>query len=280
MALRLYRTQLGVLVEHQGRYYEITGVDWDRLVQQEDLNEFLSRDLDPGAMLPEGFNLRDTDYLPPIVSQEVWAAGVTYRRSKTARMEESAEAGGADFYDRVYDAERPELFPKALSHRVVGHRQKVRIRSDSRWSVPEPELTLLVSPQGKLLGYTVGNDVSARDIEGENPLYLPQAKVYDRSCALGPGVLIAGEDLPDETAISIEVWRGGEAFYQDSTRLSEMKRSYQELIDYLMRECSFPFGCYLMTGTGIVPPGNFSLQSADEILISIEGVGTLINQVE
>jgi 2-dehydro-3-deoxy-D-arabinonate dehydratase len=280
MAMRLYRTQLGVLVEQQNRFYEMKGVDWDLLVQQEDLNEFIRGNLDPGAMLPEGFSLRDSDYLPPIISQEVWAAGVTYRRSKTARMEESAEAGGADFYDRVYAAERPELFPKALSHRVAGHRQKIRIRSDSRWSVPEPELTLLVSPQGKLLGYTVGNDVSARDIEGDNPLYLPQAKVYDRSCALGPAVLIASQELPGETGISIEVRRGDGVFYQDSTRLSEMKRSYRELIDYLMRECSFPFGSYLMTGTGIVPPDNFSLQSADEIRITVGGVGTLINEVE
>jgi 2-dehydro-3-deoxy-D-arabinonate dehydratase len=241
MALRLYRTQLGVLVENQGRYYEITGIYWDRIVQQDDLGGFLQKCLDPGAELPEGFGLRDSDYLPPIVSQEVWAAGVTYRRSKTARMEESEEAGGADFYDRVYEATRPELFPKAVSHRVVGHRQKVRIRKDSRWSVPEPELTVLVSPRGKQLGFTVGNDVSARDIEGENPLYLPQAKVYDRSCALGPGVLVSNKDLPEETGISIEVQREAEAVFRDSTLLGEMKRSCQELIDYLMRECSFPF---------------------------------------
>jgi 2-dehydro-3-deoxy-D-arabinonate dehydratase len=280
MSMRLYRTQLGVLIEYQNRFYEVTGVYWDRIVQQEGLSGFLRQFVDPGGQLPEGFSLRDSDYLPPIVSQEVWAAGVTYRRSKAARMEESEEAGGAGFYDQVYTAERPELFPKAVSYRVVGHRQTVRVRSDSSWTVPEPELTLLVSPGGKLLGYTVGNDVSSRDIEGENPLYLPQAKVYDRSCSIGPGVLVADRELPEETSISIEVQRTGESIYRDNTFLSEMKRSCQELIEYLTRECSFPYGCYLMTGTGIVPPSNFSLCSGDLIRITISGVGTLINTVE
>ena len=280
MAMTLYRTQLGVLIEHHGRYYEVTGVHWDHIVQQEDLKGFLRQYLDPGAEMPEGFALRDSDVLPPIVSQEVWAAGVTYRRSKAARMEESEDAGGASFYDQVYSAERPELFPKAVSHRVVGHKQKIRIRSDSHWSVPEPELTLLVSPNGKLLGYTVGNDVSSRDIEGENPLYLPQAKIFDQSCSIGPGVFVSEKELPGETGISIEVRRGGEAIYHDDTLLSEMKRSYQELIEYLMRECSFPYGCFLMTGTGIVPPSDFSLRSGDKVRITIGGVGTLINDVE
>ncbi len=280
MAIRLYRTQLGVLIEHQGRFYEVTGVYWDRIVQQEDLKAFLRQYIAPGAELPEGFTLRDSDFLPPIVSQEVWAAGVTYRRSRTARMEESEDSGGSSFYDLVYRAERPELFPKAVSHRVVGHKQTVRIRSDSRWSVPEPELTLLVSPGKRLQGYTVGNDLSSRDIEGENPLYLPQAKVYDRSCAIGPGILLPDKELPGETTISVEVERAGEVIYQDDTLLLEMKRSCQDLIDYLMRECSFPYGCFLMTGTGIVPPSDFSLRSGDEIRITIERVGTLINTVE
>jgi 2-dehydro-3-deoxy-D-arabinonate dehydratase len=280
VAIRLYRTQLGVLIEQRSRFYEVTGVYWDKIVQQEDLKNFLLRFMDPDNQLPEGFSLRDSDYLPPLVSQEVWAAGVTYRTSKTARMEESDDAGGASFYDQVYGAERPELFPKAVSHRVVGHRQDVRVRSDSNWNVPEPELTLLVSPQGKLLGYTVGNDVSSRDIEGENPLYLPQAKVYDRSCSIGPGILIAEGEMPGETGISMEVKRGGEVVFEGNTLLSEMRRSFRELIDFLTRECSFPYGCYLMTGTGIVPPSNFSLQSEDEIRITVGGVGTLINAVE
>jgi len=249
-------------------------------VQQEGLKGFLQQHLDEGSRLPEGFSLGDTDFLPPIVSQEVWAAGVTYRRSKAARMEESQDSGGAAFYDQVYDAERPELFPKAVSHRVVGHMQTVRTRSDSHWNVPEPELTVLVSPGGRIQGYTVGNDVSSRDIEGENPLYLPQAKVYDRSCAIGPGLLVTDQELPDETSISLRVQRGEDAVYQGSTSLLEMKRSCQELIDYLLRECSFPYGCFLMTGTGIVPPSNFSLKSGDSIRIEISGVGILINEVE
>jgi len=280
MAMKLYRTQLGVLVQYQRRYYEVTGVYWDRIIQQEDLRGFLRPYLDIDAALPEDFALRDSDFLPPIVSQEVWAAGVTYRRSKAARMEESEVAGGATFYDQVYAAKRPELFPKAVSHRVVGHKQTVRIRSDSHWSVPEPELTLMISPRGRILGLTVGNDVSSRDIEGENPLYLPQAKVYDRSCALGPGVLVSDGQLPAETAISMEIQRGGQSVYKGETLLSEMKRTFQELIEYLMLECRFPYGCFLMTGTGIVPPSNFGLQSADEINITIDGVGTLINSVE
>lgn len=278
--MRLYHTQSGVLLEHESRFYELPGVSWDQIVQQEELKEFLRRFVRPGSQLPEGFSIRDADYLPPIVSQEVWAAGVTYRKSKSARMEESEEAGGGGFYDRVYTAQRPELFPKAVSHRVVGHRQTVRIRADSKWSVPEPELTLLISSQGRLLGYTVGNDVSSRDIEGENPLYLPQAKVYDRSCAIGPGILVEDQDLPSETGISIEVVRAEQLIFQGDTLLSEMKRSCQELIGYLTRECSFPHGCYLMTGTGIVPPSDFSLLPGDETRITITGIGTLINEVE
>ena len=205
MATKLYRTQLGVMVEHEGRFFKLTGVSWDSIVQQADLKGFLRQHLESGVELPESFGLPETDLLPPIVSQEVWAAGVTYRRSKAARMEESEDAGGASFYDQVYSAERPELFPKAVPHRVVGHRQKVRVRSDSQWTVPEPELTLLISPLGKLHGYTVGNDVSSRDIEGENPLYLPQAKVYDRSCSIGAGCLGIGGRTPRRKPVS--QWR-------------------------------------------------------------------------
>jgi 2-dehydro-3-deoxy-D-arabinonate dehydratase len=218
--------------------------------------------------------------LAPIDSQEVWAAGVTYYRSRTARMAESEVAGGGSFYDRVYTAERPELFFKALAHRVAGPEEKVRIRRDSKWNVPEPELALVISPAGKITGYTIGNDMSSRDIEGENPLYLPQAKVYDRSCALGPAILVSGEPLPASTAISIEIRRGGEAVFSDSTTLAAMKRKPEELVEYLYRETSFPGGCILLTGTGIVPPDTFTLQSGDEIAITIDGIGTLRNPVE
>jgi 2-dehydro-3-deoxy-D-arabinonate dehydratase len=218
--------------------------------------------------------------LAPIDNQEVWAAGVTYYRSRTARMAESEVAGGGSFYDRVYTAERPELFFKALAHRVAGPGEKVRIRRDSKWNVPEPELALVISPAGKITGYTIGNDMSSRDIEGENPLYLPQAKVYDRSCALGPAILVSDRPMPQTTAIGIEIVRAGAVMFADSTTLAAMKRRPEELVEYLYRETSFPDGCILLTGTGLVPPDTFTLQSGDEIAISIEGIGTLRNSVE
>jgi len=194
-------------------------------------------------------------------------------------MEEAKSAGGGDFYDRVYNAERPELFFKATANRVVGHRGKVAIRGDAKWSVPEPELTLLISPSGKILGYTVGNDMSSRDIEGENPLYLPQAKVYNRSCALGPGILVTSQPLPASTEIKLEILRAGQSVFSGSTTLANLKRDPKTLVEYLYRDNVFPNGCFLLTGTGIVPPDSFTLQHADEIRITIDGIGTLINFV-
>lgn len=215
----------------------------------------------------------------PLASQEVWAAGVTYLRSRTARMEESKEAGGGSFYDRVYEADRPELFFKATPHRVAAPGSAVRIRADGRWNVPEPELTLAINSAGKIFGFTIGNDMSSRDIEGENPLYLPQAKVYDRSAALGPCLVIA-EKLPGpETVIALEIRRGGAAAFTGETNVGRIKRPLPSLADWLFRENSFPNGCYLMTGTGVVPPDSFTLQRGDEIRITIEPVGTLINHV-
>jgi 2-dehydro-3-deoxy-D-arabinonate dehydratase len=193
-------------------------------------------------------------------------------------MEESEEAGGDAFYDRVYTAERPELFFKATPHRVVGHRQKIRIRSDSGWSVPEPELTLALSSHGRIFGCTIGNDVSSRDIEGENPLYLPQAKVYDGCCALGP-CLWFGDPFSGSTEIHLEIRRGKDVVFRGSTSLSKLKRSPQGLVDYLFRDNSFPKGCFLMTGTGVVPPDSVALRSGDEVRIEIEPIGTLINEV-
>jgi 2-dehydro-3-deoxy-D-arabinonate dehydratase len=215
----------------------------------------------------------------PIASQEVWAAGVTYVRSRTARMEESRSAGGGDFYDRVYGADRPELFFKATAHRVRGHGQAVRIRGDARWNVPEPELTLAVTARGTIVGYTIGNDMSSRDIEGENPLYLPQAKVYDGSCGLGPGLYVSPEPLPPATAIGIAITRGGAAVFEGATSLAAMKRTPRELVDYLYRDNSFPAGCLLLTGTGIVPPDAFTLAAGDQVAITIEPIGTLVNTV-
>jgi 2-dehydro-3-deoxy-D-arabinonate dehydratase len=215
----------------------------------------------------------------PIGTQEIWAAGVTYLRSKTARMEESKDVGGGTFYDRVYEADRPELFFKSTPHRTVGPGGKVRIRRDSKWNVPEPELTLAVNAHGNIFGFTIGNDMSSRDIEGENPLYLPQAKVYDGSAAVGPCIVITNDLPKPESRIQIEIHRHGSAAFSGETTISQIKRSLPSLVEYLFRDQSFPTGCLLMTGTGIVPPDSFTLRSGDEIRITLDSVGTLINTV-
>jgi 2-dehydro-3-deoxy-D-arabinonate dehydratase len=220
-----------------------------------------------------------TQILAPLQSQEVWAAGVTYFRSRDARMAESKDAGGGSFYDRVYVADRPELFFKGTPHRVAAPGTPVRIRADSKWNVPEPELTLAVNAAGKIFGFTAGNDMSSRDIEGENPLYLPQAKVYDRSTALGP-CLVVTDSLPGaSTAIAIEILRAGIKVFSGETTVGQIKRPLASLAEWLFRENTFPHGCYLMTGTGIVPPDSFTLQRGDEIRITIEPAGTLVNLV-
>jgi 2-dehydro-3-deoxy-D-arabinonate dehydratase len=209
----------------------------------------------------------------------VWAAGVTYQRSRTARVSESKDAGGGAFYDRVYDAVRPELFFKATPHRVAAPGQPVRIRKDARWNVPEPELTLALNAEGRVFGYTIGNDMSSRDIEAENPLYLPQAKFYDRSAALGPCILVTDEPLPPSTEIALEIWRGGRAAFAGQTPISRIRRTFSELAEFLFRDNTFPHGCFLMTGTGIVPPDAFSLEPGDEVRITIAPIGMLINPV-
>jgi len=278
--LKLYRTAAGYLVEHQERFYAGAPVSWDELILREDLEAYLEKTLQQQKPLDAGsFAEIEGLILAPIGSQEVWASGVTYYRSRNARMEEAKVAGGGDFYERVYVAERPELFMKATPSRVVGHRGKVAIRRDATWSVPEPELTLLANPAGKIVGYTIGNDMSSRDIEGENPLYLPQAKVYDRCCALGPGILIAAEPISPSTEIHLKILRGGQAVFSGSTALTELKRKFSTLLEYLYRDNGFPHGCFLLTGTGIVPPDDFTLQQRDEIQITITGIGTLINTV-
>jgi 2-dehydro-3-deoxy-D-arabinonate dehydratase len=269
--MKLYRTSTGAVVEIDGTFHDLSGIDWDTLINSEDLADRLSRASNESS--------GPTSLLPPIGTQEVWAAGVTYLRSRDARMEESKDAGGGSFYDKVYDAERPEIFFKATPHRVVGHGGKVRIRSDSKWNVPEPELALVVNSRGKIIGYTIGNDMSSRDIEGENPLYLPQAKVYDACCALGPCVLIADAPPPKETAISIEIRRGGAVAFYGGTTLSQIKRGFEELVGFLYRDNSFPTGCVLLTGTGTVPPDTFTLHSGDEIAITVSPIGTLTNTV-
>jgi 2-dehydro-3-deoxy-D-arabinonate dehydratase len=216
--------------------------------------------------------------LKPLDEQEVWGAGVTYERSKVAREHESDQA--ATFYDRVYRAPRPELFFKATPSRVAGPGEPIRVRRDSHWCVPEPELALVLSRSLELVGFTIGNDVSARDIEGENPLYLPQAKVYDSCCALGPGITLA-HAMPARATIGItlEISRGGQTVHRGETNIGRMARPFEDLIDWLGRDNSFPRGVILLTGTGIVPPDDFSLQSGDVVQITIDGIGTLTNPV-
>jgi 2-dehydro-3-deoxy-D-arabinonate dehydratase len=277
--LKIYKTKQGVMLEYQDRWYSAADFSFDDLVARNDLESFLEATAPKLRVVNSPSDTSLQELLPPIGSQEVWAAGVTYHRSRDARMDESESAGGGDFYDRVYQAQRPELFFKGTPHRVVGPGGKVAIRSDAKWSVPEPELVLLISPGGKILGYTIGNDMSSRDIEGENPLYLPQAKVYDRSCALGPCVLVSSK-MPDRsTEIRLEILRDGATAVRGRTTLSELKREPKTLVEYLYRDNSFPKGCFLLTGTGIVPPDNFTLAMGDEIRISIDGIGTLVNFV-
>jgi 2-dehydro-3-deoxy-D-arabinonate dehydratase len=222
--------------------------------------------------------LQQVTLLAPIDHQEVWAAGVTYKRSQVARMEESET--GASHYDRVYTAPRPELFFKATPHRVAGPGQPVRIRVDTKWSVPEPEFTLIASPDLRLVGYTIGNDMSARDIEGENPLYLPQAKLYNDCCALGPCILLADAPLDrPATKITLTITRGGKEVFCGQSDLNQMKRGFEELIAWLGKDNSFPNGAILLTGTGVVPPNEFTLAAGDIIVIDIVGIGTLTNPV-
>ncbi|MGH9511038.1 MAG: fumarylacetoacetate hydrolase family protein [Terriglobales bacterium] len=274
--MKLYRTTRGFVAETDNSFYSIQSNSWDALVTREDLSEYLKRSIQHSKSVDRPLS---EDLLAPIESQEVWAAGVTYYRSRDARMQEAKSAGAGDFYDRVYAAERPELFFKATPHRVVGPHAKVAIRKDATWSVPEPELVLFITPAARITGYTIGNDMSSRDIEGENPLYLPQAKVYDRSCALGPCLLISDEILPVSTQIQLSIIRGGKSEFSGETTLKDLKRDPALLVKYLFRNNSFPNGCFLLTGTGIVPPDSFTLKANDEIRITIPPIGTLINQV-
>ena len=282
--MKLYKTRSGIVVDHQNQFYLSLTDDWDALVNRDDLHDFLSQRLADATSSDEYRTWAETQLLAPIGHQEVWAAGVTYLRSRDARMDESKKAGGdtgnaSVFYDRVYDAERPELFFKATAERVVGPGGAVRIRQDSNWNVPEPELTLFITSAGKIVGYTCGNDMSSRSIEGENPLYLPQAKTYDGSAALGPCLYVSESPISPDTRIRLEIIRDYQAVFTGSIAIDQMKRQHTELVSHLFRECSFPNGCYLMTGTGIVPPDDFTLRSGDEISITIDGIGTLTNGV-
>jgi 2-dehydro-3-deoxy-D-arabinonate dehydratase len=278
--MHLYKTAEGTILKYSGKSFLLKGT-WDAIINQTNLFEYLqtaataSREIT--AAQSEEFI---ANYLlPPIGSQEVWAAGVTYLRSRDARMEESKNSGGADCYQKVYEAERPELFFKSLPHRVAGHGGYVNIRKDSKWDVPEPELTLYINSAGDIQGYTVGNDMSSRSIEGENPLYLPQAKMYERSAAIGPCLYIPGKPISPETIIQMKIYRDDTLMYEGETPVSRMKRTLTELAAYLFRGFDFESGCFLMTGTCLVPPNDFTLREGDVVEISISGIGVLTNTV-
>jgi 2-dehydro-3-deoxy-D-arabinonate dehydratase len=278
--MKLYNTVGGIVLEHDSSLF-VMDEQWDALINRDGLEGYLLSKIKTAGQINldlEG-KLQDETILPPIGQQEVWAAGVTYLKSRDARMEESQSSGAASLYDMVYDAARPELFFKAIASRVSGHRQQVFIRKDSAWNVPEPELTLFINSNGNIQGYTIGNDMSSRSIEGENALYLPQAKVYEKSAALGPCLYVTSSPVIGDTAIKMIIKRDNVKVYEDSTTVSQIKRPFSELTAYLFSECDFPHGCFLMTGTCLVPSSDFTLQEGDVVEISIDHIGTMINTI-
>lgn len=278
-SFKVYRTLEGIVIENDQQYY-LSDIDWNVFINRDNLYQAIAEDIKLLAPTEKGADHISNSLRPPVVHQEIWGAGVTYYRSREARMEESKDAGGGDFYDKIYNAERPELFFKSTGYRAAGSGEKVRIRKDSKWDVPEPEFTLFVNSSGKISGYTIGNDMSSRSIEGQNPLYLPQAKTYDKSAGIGPCVYVPAAPLPTDTEIELEIIRSGNSVFKSSVAFNQMKRTPEELVGFLFRECSFDYGCFLMTGTGIIPDDDFTLKSGDEIRIKVEPIGTLINYVE
>jgi 2-dehydro-3-deoxy-D-arabinonate dehydratase len=277
--MKLYKIKNGIVIQNENRFYKLDD-NWDSFINDDNLLDKIENIVKLNDPINNGKELIESDLEAPIGSQELWASGVTYFLSKQGRQEESKKAGGADFYQHVYEAERPELFFKATCNRIVGSGDKVRIRKDSSWDVPEPELTLLITSNEKIIGYTIGNDMSSRSIEGENPLYLPQAKTYDGCAAIGPCVYITREQLPANTLIELKIKRNDSIVFEGDVEINQIKRSFEELASFLYRECTFPNGSYLMTGTGIVPSNEFTLKSGDVINITIDNIGTLINEVE
>jgi 2-dehydro-3-deoxy-D-arabinonate dehydratase len=279
--MKLFKTKKGVLLLDNQQFWLIHE-PWEQLVNQDHLHHHLQSLTRHAEGMPNGEAdaLLNSQLLAPIGGiQEVWAAGVTWLRSRDARMEESKESGGATFYDKVYEAERPELFFKAQPHRIAAQNEEVYIRHDSSWNVPEPELTLFINSAGTIQGYTIGNDMSSRSIEGENPLYLPQAKVYERSAALGPCLYVPADPIPVTTRISMIIRRGGKEVYTGEVAISQIKRKLPDLASWLYRDMDFPQGCYLMTGTCLVPGNEFTLAKGDLVEITIDHIGTLINTV-
>ena len=275
--MRVYNTLEGIILESDNQYFQIHE-SWDKFINNDNLYNTLQGIAQ--SSIPIDWNFQSAKILAPIGQQELWACGVTYLKSKVGRQEESKDAGGGDFYARVYDAVRPEVFFKATPNRISAPGSPVNIRKDSTWDVPEPELTLMVTSSGKIIGYTIGNDMSSRSIEGENPLYLPQAKTYDGCASVGPCIYITDKPLDPATQIHLEIFRGGKLVFDESIAISQMKRSVQELVSFVYRACSFPNGCLIMTGTGIVPPSDFTLNKNDEVAITIDSIGTLRNPVE
>ena len=277
--MRIYKLTNSILIENNNQFFKVDGSDWDSFINDDELHAKALRTIASLTPISNAQDLLATQLDAPMSGQELWASGVTYFRSKQGRQEESKSAGGADFYGRVYEAERPELFFKATRNRTVGSGGLVRIRKDSTWDVPEPELVLVMSSSGKIIGYSIGNDMSSRSIEGENPLYLPQAKTYDGCAAVGPCILVAEQPLPKDTKIELQINRGGKNVFAGDIEINQIKRGFEELAGFLFRECSFPHGALLMTGTGIVPDSSFTLQSGDEIVIHVAAIGTLTNKV-
>jgi 2-dehydro-3-deoxy-D-arabinonate dehydratase len=279
--IKLFRNQDDYIAQKLDAAFRLIDFSFDELFQSAEPASFLEELIvRSGEVVPfEENTILETHWLPPIGQQEIWAAGVTYYRSRSARMEESEQSGGDHFYDLVYEAPRPELFFKATAARARGHLAPVRTRQDSDWDVPEPELTLALNSAGNIFGYTIGNDMSSRSIEGENPLYLPQAKIYRGSCAIGPCLLVA-DSIQSDTRIAITIERNKQQVFSGETKVSQIKREFSELAEYLFRENEFSSGAYLMTGTGVVPGNDFTLQSGDIIRITIDEIGTLTNYVE
>ena len=275
--MHLYRTTAGFFVEQNDNWHRVPGDNFDDLLSHTNLRGHLASCIAGSAPVAAP---SDNTILAPLQTQEVWAAGVTYFRSRTARMEESKDAGGGSFYDRVYSAERPEIFFKATAQRVAQPGAAMHLRSDSKWMVPEPELTLVINSRAEIIGYTVGNDLSCRDIEGENPLYLPQAKCFDRCASVGPCILVQSEPPAPTTRIILQIDRNGTSVFSGETTVSQLKRTPEELVGFLCRDNTFATGALLMTGTGIVPGDEFTLKSGDVVKITIEGIGTLTNFME
>lgn len=276
--MKVYRTSKGIVLQAEGKYY-LSDASWDEFINDDSLFQKCQSIVNQNQPIENGPELISDHLLKPIENQEIWATGVTYYNSKMGRQEEAKEAGGGDFYERVYNAERPELFFKSTAARAVGHLDKVAIREDSTWDVPEPELTLCITSTGKIVGYTIGNDMSSRSIEGENPLYLPQAKNYDRSAAIGPCILVTDQPFPQDAKIYLDIVRNGNKVFSGEIGVDQIVRKFEDIVQYLYKHTTYPHGSFLMTGTGIVPGTDFTLAQNDEINITIDNIGTLTNTI-